>query len=308
MKKTIFILGLVMSFSNVFSQLLPTGTSTIDNKYRSGGIGIGYTTLPSFGTNLFMVNGNSFFSGNIGLGTSTPSSKFHMPSGTLTIGNFFTTFDDANINWAIKTDRSIVLRPSSLNNYGSIDIQFGPSLLQLAVAKCNSCFALKAITNDVVLRGNSSGSFLIANESGGDIKFETTADPTNGTTWYNTTEVRMRIDKIGNVGIGTGSAILPSGDKLSVNGTIHTKEVRVDLVGWPDYVFEDDYKLLTLEELEKSIQENKHLPEVPSACEVEENGLELAKMIKVQQQKIEELTLYIIELNKKINELETKMD
>lgn len=111
------------------------------------------------------------------------------------------------------------------------------------------------------------------------------------------------INNIGNVGIGTGDSVLPADTKLSVNGLIHTKEVKVDLIGWPDYVFEKEYVLMPLDELESKIKENKHLPEIPSACEIEENGLELAKMLKLQHQKIEELTLYIIELNKKIEEL-----
>jgi len=106
----------------------------------------------------------------------------------------------------------------------------------------------------------------------------------------------------GNVGIGTA---IPD-EKLTVKGKIHTQEVRVDMAGplVPDYVFANDYKLKSLEEVEDFIKENKHLPEIPSAQEIEKNGLMLAEMNMSLLKKIEEMTLYMIEQNKKINELE----
>ena len=109
-----------------------------------------------------------------------------------------------------------------------------------------------------------------------------------------------------NVGIGT---MVPD-EKLTVKGKIHTQEVRVDLLGAlvPDYVFENDYKLKSLEEIENYIKENKHLPEVPSAQEIEKNGLMLAEMNMTLLKKIEEMTLYMIEQNKKIENLEKKIE
>ncbi|OXA91091.1 tail fiber protein [Flavobacterium hercynium] len=102
----------------------------------------------------------------------------------------------------------------------------------------------------------------------------------------------------GNVGIGTDSP----DELLTVKGKIHTKEVRVDL-GFtpPDYVFESDYQLKSLHEVENYIKENKHLPEIPSAKEIEKNGLMLAEMNMSLLKKIEELTLYSIDQNKKID-------
>ncbi|WP_339606403.1 hypothetical protein [uncultured Roseivirga sp.] len=106
----------------------------------------------------------------------------------------------------------------------------------------------------------------------------------------------------GNVGIGTTSPT----EKLSVDGTVLAKKVKVSTTGadWPDFVFAPNYKLRTLNELEAYIKANQHLPEVPSAKEVEENGLDLGKMDATLLQKVEELTLYTIEQEKKIKQQE----
>lgn len=112
----------------------------------------------------------------------------------------------------------------------------------------------------------------------------------------------MTLTTQGNVGIGT----LTPAEKLSVNGNIRCKKVTVTLNGWADYVFEKDYELIPLPQLEKFIQLNKHLPDVPSAREVEEHGLDLGNNQATLLKKIEELTLYVIEQNKEIKSLEEK--
>lgn len=116
---------------------------------------------------------------------------------------------------------------------------------------------------------------------------------------YTNNVERMRINSNGKVGIGTA---IPD-EKLTVNGKIHAQEVRIDLsspMTVPDYVFANDYKLKSLEEVEAYIKQNSHLPEIPSAKEIEKNGLMLAEMNMNLLKKIEELTLYSIDQNKKI--------
>ncbi|MFM7855404.1 MAG: beta strand repeat-containing protein, partial [Flammeovirgaceae bacterium] len=104
----------------------------------------------------------------------------------------------------------------------------------------------------------------------------------------------------GNVGIGTTL----TDAKLTVKGVIHTNEVKVDLsVQGPDYVFEKDYNLMSLEETKAYIDANKHLPEVPSAKEMEKNGVQLGEMNLLLLKKVEELTLHLIEQNKKLDEM-----
>ena len=105
---------------------------------------------------------------------------------------------------------------------------------------------------------------------------------------------RFVIDKTsGNIGIGT---VNPT-HKLSVNGTIRAKEIIVD-TGWSDFVFENDYRLPSLSEVESFIAENKHLPGIPTEAEVKEKGVSVGNISSKLLQKIEELTLYVIDLKK----------
>lgn len=114
----------------------------------------------------------------------------------------------------------------------------------------------------------------------------------------------------GKVAIGTTNPA--DGSKLSVAGRIYAEEITVQLANaWPDYVFADEYNLKPLSEVEKFITTNHHLPEVPSANEISEEGIELGEMNGVLLRKIEELTLYMIELkneNVKLTERITELE
>ncbi len=116
---------------------------------------------------------------------------------------------------------------------------------------------------------------------------------TNGVT-------RVTVSKAsGNVGIGTSSP----NELLTVNGTIYGKEVKVDLsVPGPDYVFGKEYNLPSLDELKAFIDRYNHLPDVPSAKEMEENGIKLGEMNMILLKKMEEMTLYMIEQKKQLEE------
>ncbi|TGV02557.1 hypothetical protein [Flavivirga rizhaonensis] len=118
------------------------------------------------------------------------------------------------------------------------------------------------------------------------------------------------VDFKGNIGIGTTTYIdVSDGNKeykLSVNGHVRAESVKV-YTNWADFVFESNYELPTLEEVENYINENGHLKDVPSAKDVEENGIELGQMNKLLLQKIEELTLYTIELKKEVELLKKNL-
>ena len=110
----------------------------------------------------------------------------------------------------------------------------------------------------------------------------------------------------GNVGIGTTDT---KGYKLAVNGSAIFTRVKVATYGnWADYVFTASYRLRPLSEVEQYIKQHNHLPEVPSAEEVEKNGLDIADNQATLLKKIEELTLYVIEQNKRIQMLESKLE
>jgi hypothetical protein len=106
---------------------------------------------------------------------------------------------------------------------------------------------------------------------------------------------RVRFTTSGNVGIGTTS---PQ-HKLSVNGTIGAKEVIVTNTGWADYVFKPDYRLMPLGDVRAYIAKHRRLPEMPSEAEVKETGVSVGEMQAKLLAKIEELTLYVIELDKR---------
>lgn len=110
----------------------------------------------------------------------------------------------------------------------------------------------------------------------------------------------------GNVGIGTTST---GSFKLAVEGKVGVREIQVTAASpWPDYVFEQDHKLSSLEEIDEYIKANKHLPDVPSAEEVKKDGHQLGEMDIILLKKLEEMTLYVIEQEKKIKKLEEQLD
>ena len=115
----------------------------------------------------------------------------------------------------------------------------------------------------------------------------------------------VRVNPNGNVGIGTAN---PDA-KLTVNGTVHAKEVLIDLNGpLADYIFDPGYALPSLTEVKKYIEENKHLPDMPSAAQVEKGGMSVGEMQNLLLQKIEELTLYTLEQQREIEKLKALLN
>jgi len=110
----------------------------------------------------------------------------------------------------------------------------------------------------------------------------------------------VTISPSGNVGIGKANPT----DKLEVNGQIHAKSVKVDLQEWADFVFEEEYDLIRLPEIETYIKTHGHLPEIPSEVQVLAEGIDLGKMNRLLLQKVEELTLHLIAKEKEITTLQ----
>lgn len=124
--------------------------------------------------------------------------------------------------------------------------------------------------------------------------------PSTGTEQNLTVNPVLITDATGNIGINTDN---PNPTfKLSVNGSIRAKEVKVE-TGWADYVFDKKYPLIPLKEVENYIGKNKHLPDVPSAAQVARNGVNVGETEVILLKKIEELTLYLIQQQKEIEKL-----
>lgn len=161
----------------------------------------------------------------------------------------------------------------------------------------NDLLTYSGQNNAVILNttsGSGAGAFFVANKDVNNPLF--TVNGATGKTGIGTTYFPSTV----------GSADL-STYKLFVNGGILANEIRVR-TDWADYVFANDYTLKPLLEVEAFIQKNKHLPNVPSAKQVEEGGISVGEIVKIQQEKIEELTLYIIKQEKRMNDLEDKLN
>ncbi|MEN0010456.1 hypothetical protein [Flavobacterium nitrogenifigens] len=158
--------------------------------------------------------------------------------------------------------------------------------------------------NNNIFIGNNAGFGQITNNR---LVIENNGQSVYPLIWGDFAQDQLKFN--GKVGIGYGFGNFPttagsvnvSNYNLFVKGGILTEEVRVNLQGdWADYVFSKDYELMPLQKIEIFIKENGHLPNMPSAKQVKEEGIELGQIAKMQQEKIEELTLHMIEQNKTI--------
>ncbi len=213
-----------------------------------------------------------------------------------------------NVNWGapkMTINRNGNVGIGLLSPGARLSLRTSTSQQGLIISNCDnvgsqSHFGLT--TADQSKLGLAAESFLNMYNDG---KWNFNSANTSGTTLpisFNTDgNSRLYIRPDGNVGIGT-----PSPDAtLTVKGQIHAQEVKVDLNGAiaPDYVFNKDYQLTSLDSIKNYIDQNKHLPEVPSAKEMEKNGVQLGEMNMLLLKKIEELTLYVIELKREVSEL-----
>ena len=109
------------------------------------------------------------------------------------------------------------------------------------------------------------------------------------------------------VGIGTHN--IPAGFKLAVDGKAICEELRVELSGsWPDYVFDEGYRLPTLDEYAGMIKEKRHLPGIPPAAHIEKHGLDVGDMQQRMMEKIEEMALYIIQLHEENKAIKAELE
>jgi hypothetical protein len=267
---------------------------TINN---AGQVGIG-TTSPA---HLMHVNGGDMFvessSGKIIFGYNTGGSQWRLAS----------TGGGADLRWQTYDGVTETSRHYFSQN-GNVGIGTG---IPVPAARLHV-----STTASETIRMEGNNPYL---------SFYDNTDGYQGYLWYNGSDMvlgsstaavrfassgyRMSINTDGRVSIGSSNNPA-TGYLLSVDGKVISEEIKVQLSGsWPDYVFGDNYKLMPIEELEKSIRQNKHLPNIPSAADVTaEKGIELGEMNRKLLEKVEELTLYIIQLKKENNLLEQRLN
>jgi hypothetical protein len=208
-------------------------------------------------------------SGNVGIGTATPGAKLDV-------------FGASNPNFHV----------GNANTY-----------FEISAPTCSGCYNNFADANSAVLRIINSGlpSKMI---------FSTASGTNTGVSFLFASEQNVIMTVKDNNTVGINTTCIPTDATLAVNGKIYATAIMVELTNssgcFPDYVFEKDYKLLSLSEVEKYIKTNKHLPDVPAADEVEEKGMDLAAMNNILLRKVEELTLHMIDMKKEIEVLKKK--
>lgn len=197
-------------------------------------------------------------------------------------------------NMIYSNGNTVSIGTSPQGSYGSTDRAF-----EINSPTSFAVFSLRAGTNSIQLINSSAfgNGYGLPNNAAFSFNMAGVSTPTLPA---------LRIQTNGNISIGT--SLNPTGYKLVVGGKIIAEELKVQLQAqWPDYVFTEYYKLPTLEEVEQHIKDKGYLANMPSAEEVNCEGFEIGELTRLQQEKIEELTLYIIELNKQLQTQEKRM-
>jgi hypothetical protein len=255
-------------------------------------------------TNVFPADGN------VGIGTTSPQAKLDVVGGDINIyGTKYSTsgdrarlyFGDYKANIAAVYDYGLYFSPANsddamvIRQSGNVGIGTANPQAKLDVRGAGSSNG--AWKGRIVASGENNA--VVLGEYNGKAWFG--AHNAGLTAW---TDLIMQADG-GNIGVGT---TVPD-QKLTVKGKIHAEEVIVDLnVPVADYVFAKDYDLMPLHKVEQYVQKNSHLPDIPSATEIKEQGLSMGEMQNKLLKKIEEQTLYIISLNKQIIQQNQKIE
>ncbi|WP_052522113.1 hypothetical protein [Saccharicrinis fermentans] len=254
--------------------------------------------------------------GKIGVGTMDPAYLFQV-NGTASFLNIVTI----NNKLGIGTNEPA----AKLHLYESQELGSNLNDTKLLIRISGKCGVGNTVMNNIWLKRDFQGSDWLSTRLHNGISIDASylspgtdtrtwweRDPYNNIqSWGNGNKVYMTL-KSGNLGLGTEET---GPHRFAVEGSIGAREIQVEASGWSDFVFTNEYELMSLEETEQFILKNKHLPDIPKESEVLEKGINLGEMDAKLLQKIEELTLYIIEQNKlnqiqqvKIKQLENKLN
>lgn len=274
---------------------------------------------------------------NVGVGLSIPQNKLHV------VGNIASTWDASGTSFVqLWSDNAIIwkqgsghgrLRLGSASNLAAaswsekmsitdagrvgIGTTSPVSILNVVGSAQNDglWMAGTSVTKIALLNNITAGAYNSLSQNGDNLLVWTGSTIDNAdagglvigpwTAGAGSVGNGIRITSSGNVGVGT---VNPGPYKMVVEGMFGARKIKItQALPWADYVFDDEYRLRTLEEVEQFIKNNKHLPEVPTTKEVEKEGLDLGNNQALLLKKIEELTLYAIQQDKKVNEFEKKL-
>jgi hypothetical protein len=298
------------------------------------GIGSGFT---STGTSAVLerlhVLGNGVFSSTTGTPTSSAKILGINTYGTASAPEY-TWYADENSGMFHKSADVIGFTTNgtermTLKNEGTVVINGGGTNTRIAAGSVNGMgFGTSYVALNAQRIGTNWTKYTDGANNGGSVLWGTVAGnmcfsplpitstgasdatiPDADVVTYKTMEVRWNNTLTSShkgqviIGANTVTSGAHTDFKLSVDGKINAKDIVVTYQNWPDYVFEKEYKLLSLEEVKTYIEQNKHLPAVKAASEITADGLSLKDETNVQMQKIEELTLYMIQLNEELKKL-----
>ena len=263
-------------------------------QFENAGIDKGY--LRSTGDDILLSTNIFNTTGVLAFATKSIERMYIHPDGEVTINNFL-----PYVGYKLGVNGDV-----HISSHLTIGTTIADASAQLTMSGTDDVMVIDGTAPYITMKdAGTEVGFLQA--SGNDLKIGTFTLNDNGRLIFRTNGFdRGMVDQNGNFLIGNPNSVTAAtGFKLSVDGKVMCEELRVEMSPWADYVFDDNYQLMSFDELEAFIAANNHLPGIPSATIIESEGLDVGNMQAKMMEKIEELTLHIIQLNNRIEELES---